>query len=140
MVAPYGLKIDEGTHYVEVTPNSAKASVVKQDNTKFQTDGDATWFPLALTTSACPSLWWPRNGKPANYTVTVVKPIPFASFSMEGERHESQISRVTEEPDFQVTGLTTKRPPWSCTLLQVRRQVHPHLRDQLRREGCCGRH
>ena len=46
-----------------------------------------------------------ENGKPANYTVTVVKPIPFASFSMEGERHESQISRVTEEPDFQVTGV-----------------------------------
>ena len=46
-----------------------------------------------------------ENGKSSNYTVTVVKPIPFASFSMEGERHESQISRVTEELNFQVGGV-----------------------------------
>ena len=106
VVAPYGLKIDEGTHYVEVTPNSAKASVVKQDNTKFQTDGDAYLVPVSAYDERVPFTVVAENGKPANYTVTVVKPIPFASFSMEGERHESQISRVTEEPDFQVTGLT----------------------------------
>ena len=105
VVAPYGLDFNKGPHYVEVTPNSAKASVVKQDNTKFQTDGDAYLVPVSAYDERVPFTVVAENGKPANYTVTVVKPIPFASFSMEGERHESQISRVTEEPDFQVTGV-----------------------------------
>ena len=76
VVAPYGLKIDEGTHYVEVTPNSAKASVVKQDNTKFQTDGDAYLVPVSAYDERVPFTVVAENGKPANYTVTVVKPIP----------------------------------------------------------------
>ena len=36
----------------------------------------------------------------------MVRPIPFASFSIADERHESQISRVTEEPDWQVANTT----------------------------------
>ena len=42
------------------------------------------------------------DGTEATYTVTVVEPKPFASFSIDGERHTSQIGRVTEDPDFQV--------------------------------------
>lgn len=42
------------------------------------------------------------DGTEATYTVTVVEPKPFASFSIDGERHTSQIDRVTEDPDFQV--------------------------------------
>ena len=47
------------------------------------------------------------DGTEATYTVTVVEPKPFASFSIDGERHTSQIDRVTEDPDFQVTTSNT---------------------------------
>ncbi|HIV46474.1 MAG TPA: S-layer homology domain-containing protein [Candidatus Acutalibacter stercorigallinarum] len=106
VVAPYGLDLATGTHYVEVTPNSAKATVVDSDE-EFETNKDGAYLvPVDDYDVRVPFTVVAENGKPANYTVTVVKPIPFASFSMEGERHESQISRVTEEPDFQVTTST----------------------------------
>ena len=105
VVAPYGLDLTKGEHYVEVTPNSAKASVVDGSDNEFKTEDDAYLVPVSKYDDRVPFTVVAENGKPANYTVTVVKPIPFASFSMEGERHESQISRVTEEPDFQVTGV-----------------------------------
>ena len=47
------------------------------------------------------------DGTEATYTVTVVEPKPFASFSIDGERHTSQIDRVTEDPDFQVATSNT---------------------------------
>ena len=101
VVAPYGLTLNDTT-YVEVTPNNEGASVYVGD-TKLTRDADGT-FHVTVSAYNKRTLFSVRAANEAqeNYTVTVVKPIPFASFSMEDQRHEAQISRVTEEPNFQV--------------------------------------
>ena len=101
VVAPYGLTLNDTT-YVEVTPNNEGASVYVGD-TKLNRDADGT-FHVTVSAYNKRTLFSVRAANEAqeNYTVTVVKPIPFASFSMEDQRHEAQISRVTEEPNFQV--------------------------------------
>ena len=56
---------------------------------------DKYYEPVSFTVKA-------ESGKTENYTVMLVEPVPFSSFAVEDERHESQISRVTEEPMWQV--------------------------------------
>ena len=98
VVAPYDLDFTDGKdHYVVVTPNNANATV-----TPGTSNGDGTFdvevsdFDSRVTFRVDAA-----NGNHINYSVTVVRPIPFKSFSIEGERHTSQISRVTEKTDFE---------------------------------------
>ena len=108
VVAPYDLDLSTGKSYVEVTPNSATAKVyVGTSNTVADMDGDAYKVPVTAYDSRVEFTVKAENGNTMNYTVTVVRPIPFASFSIADERHESQISRVTEDPKFQVSGVNT---------------------------------
>ena len=93
VVAPYNYTLDNST-YVEVTPNGAGASVTPNNGPV----GSAYKVPVATYDSRVEFTVTAANGNTENYTVTVVKPIPFATFSVEGERHEARIERVTEEP------------------------------------------
>ena len=93
VVAPYNYTLDNST-YVEVTPNGAGASVTPNNGTV----GSAYKVPVTAYDSRVEFTVTAANGNTENYTVTVVKPIPFATFSVEGERHEARIERVTEEP------------------------------------------
>ena len=98
VVAPYDLDFTDGEdHYVVVTPNNANATV-----TPGTSNGDGT-FNVKVTDfdSRVTFRVDAANGNHINYSVTVVRPIPFKSFSIEGERHTSQISRVTEKTDFE---------------------------------------
>ena len=102
VVAPYNLTLSTST-YVEVTPTDSDAIVegLKKDaDGSFHVVVSAYDSRVAFTVVA-------DNGAKENYTVTVIKPVPFASFSIEDERHASQISRVTEDPKFQVSGVNT---------------------------------
>ena len=114
VVAPYGLKLDGDTK-VYVKPTDSDAAVWLKDAAKAQekvTTGEyAGYYPVPVEkydTRVNFSVI-AQNGEKDNYTVTVVKPIPFASFSMKDERHESQISRVTVDPDFQVKEVDGKK-------------------------------
>ena len=107
VVAPYDLDLNTSKSYVEVTPNSATAKVYVGTSSKVaDMDGDAYKVPVTAYDSRVEFTVKAENGNTMNYTVTVVRPIPFASFSIADERHESQISRVTEEPDWQVANTT----------------------------------
>ena len=102
VVAPYNLTLSNST-YVEVTPTDSDAIVEglnKDADGSFHVVVSAYDSRVAFTVVA-------DNGAKENYTVTVIKPVPFASFSIEDERHASQISRVTEDPKFQVSGVNT---------------------------------
>ena len=108
VVAPYNYTLDNST-YVEVTPNGAGASVTPNNGTV----GSAYKVPVTAYDSRVEFTVTAANGNTENYTVTVVKPIPFATFSVEGERHEARIERVTEEPiTWEVTPVSgTKSKP-----------------------------
>ena len=91
VVAPYGYT--PGTDSVFVDPTS-DTSVVYQDNTPVA-DGKLNISAYDVKVNFAVKA---QNGEQASYTVTVIKPIPFATFAIDGERHASQIERVTEEP------------------------------------------
>ena len=87
IVAPYGWTVNDDQIVITPTDEDADVSPIT-GLTDYNIRGD--FYVTA------------QNGRITNYTVMVVEPIPFASFAIEDERHEAQISRVTEEPDWQV--------------------------------------
>src|SRR5699024_5245883 len=96
IIAPYGYDIAKGS--VTVTPAADTSKVFTGTNT------EATNGVVAVTSyySKVGFKVQAQNGEEESYTITIVEPVPFATFAIEDERRESQISRVTLEPDFQV--------------------------------------
>ena len=115
VVAPYSPRVDRNT-VVYVKPTDSDASVWLKNGSNVQEQKEVTtgeyagYYPVPVTgyDKRVEFSVIAQNGEQDNYTVTAVEPIPFASFSMKDERHESQISRVTVDPDFQVA--TAKKP------------------------------
>ena len=107
VVAPYSPRVNKDT-VVYVKPTDSDAAVwlkgAAEAQEKKTTGKYAGYYPVPVTdyNKRVEFSVIAQNGEQDNYTVTAVEPIPFASFSMKDERHESQISRVTVDPDFQV--------------------------------------
>ena len=102
IIAPYGYDIAKGS--VTVTP-AADTSKVFTGTDNEETDGvvDVTSYysKVGFKVQA-------QNGEEESYTITIVEPVPFATFAIEDERRESQIERVTEDPTWAITGKVTK--------------------------------
>ncbi len=95
LTAPYGYTI--ASSKVKVTPAADTSSVsgaTKNPDGSYDVSVSAYDTKVPFTVVA-------QSGDVKNYYVVVTEPKPFASFSIEGERHASQISRVTEDPDWQ---------------------------------------
>ena len=116
VVAPYSPRVGRNTVvYVKPTDSDAvvwlKNGSNVQEQKKVTTGEYAGYYPVPVTdyNKRVEFSVIAQNGEQDNYTVTAVEPIPFASFSMKDERHESQISRVTVDPDFQVKEVDGKK-------------------------------
>ena len=102
IIAPYGYAIAKGS--VTVTP-AADTSKVFTDTNTVATNG------VVAVTSYYSKVGFKvqaQNGEEESYTITIVEPVPFATFAIEGERRESQIERVTEDPTWAITSKDTK--------------------------------
>ena len=96
VVLPYG----QTTGTVKVTTTGDNSTVATPAATK--TGG--VWvfnsaIPLNIKTPF--TVVAENTTQEASYTVTLVEPKPFATFAVEGQRHTSQISRVTEDIAFE---------------------------------------
>ena len=103
LTAPYGYTITSGT--VKVTPSASTSSVKLGNGTTATKNSDGSYDISLASASYDQKVAFSvvaQSGDVKNYYVVVTEPKPFASFSIEGERHTSQISRVTEEPSFVV--------------------------------------
>ncbi len=100
VVAPYNESATPTTGYVSVYLNSS-TSEVYVGSTKAIENKDGSWrVPVAAYDTAANFTVKAQNTtQDASYTVTLVRPIPFATFAIEGQRHTSQISRVTPAAD-----------------------------------------
>ena len=104
VVAPYGLTLDEDKTFVEITPNYVGATVTGKNGSALEQNAKGAYLlPVGEYDKAVEFSVNAANDAQENYTVTVVKPIPFESFAIENERHDSQIERVTEDPQWQVS-------------------------------------
>ena len=96
VVLPYG----QTTGTVKVTTTGDNSTVATPNATK--TGGvwvfDST---IGLNTKTAFTVVAENTTQEASYTVTLVEPKPFATFAVEGQRHTSQISRVTEDIAFE---------------------------------------
>ncbi len=116
VVAPYSPRVNSDTK-VYVKPTDSDAAVwlkgAAEAQEKETTGKYAGYYPVPVTgyDKRVEFSVIAQNGEQDNYTVTVVEPIPFASFSMKDERHESQISRVTVDPNFQVESVKSGKVP-----------------------------
>ena len=118
VVAPYSPRVDRNT-VVYVKPTDSDASVWLKNGSNVQEQKEVTtgeyagYYPVPVTgyDKRVEFSVIAQNGEQDNYTVTAVEPIPFASFSMKDERHESQISRVTVDPNFQVESVKSGKVP-----------------------------
>ena len=105
LTAPYGYAI--ASSKVKVTPaadTSSVSGITKNPDGSYDVSVSAYDTKVPFTVVA-------QSGDVKNYYVVVTEPKPFASFSIEGERHTSQIERVTEDPDWQVTGTISPDAP-----------------------------
>ena len=96
VVLPYG----QTTGTVKVTTTGDNSTVATPAATK--TGG--VWVfnsTIPLNTKTAFTVVAENTTQEASYTVTLVEPKPFATFAVEGQRHTSQISRVTEDIAFE---------------------------------------
>ncbi|HIV46476.1 MAG TPA: S-layer homology domain-containing protein [Candidatus Acutalibacter stercorigallinarum] len=103
--------IREGNDFTVVLPYGQTAGTVKVtttgDNstvaTPAATKTGGVWVfdnTIGLNDKTSFTVVAENTTQEASYTVTLVQPKPFATFAVEGQRHTSQISRVTEDIDF----------------------------------------
>ena len=98
VVAPYTNATTPNPDKVSVWLNSDVASVAGSIQA-----ADGSW-PVTVSsfdTAVSFTVVAQNTQQKADYTVTLVKPIPFATFAVEGQRHTSQIDRVTEDIKWQ---------------------------------------
>ena len=96
VVAPYTDATTPNPNTVSVWLNSDAASVA---GSRQAADGSWPVTVSAFDTAVSFTVVAQNTQQKADYTVTLVKPIPFATFAIEGQRHTSQISRVTPAAD-----------------------------------------
>ena len=104
VVANYGYEIANGSVNVYTTDDNAVVYEGDATSTTRADENNDGSYKVDVTSYDTVTYFTVQaaDGTEATYTVTVVEPKPFASFSIDGERHTSQIDRVTEDPDFQV--------------------------------------
>ena len=101
VVAPYNKSAAPTTGYVSVYLNSS-TSEVYVGSAKANKNADGSWqVPVtAYDTAANFTVKAQNTTQDASYTVTLVQPKPFVTFAVEGQRHTSQIERVTAKEDL----------------------------------------
>lgn len=109
VVANYGYEIANGSVNVYTTDDNAVVYEGDATSTTRADENNDGSYKVDVTSYDTVTYFTVQaaDGTEATYTVTVVEPKPFASFSIDGERHTSQIDRVTEDPHFQVTPSNT---------------------------------
>ena len=97
VVAPYDYNITSGK--VEVTPTADTSTVYYGTSVgATTTKAENNVVPVTAYDTKVYVRVVAQNNEQTDYTITVVEPIPFATFSIEGERHTSRIERVEEDP------------------------------------------
>ena len=109
VVANYGYEIANGSVNVHTADDNAVVYEGDATSTTRADENNDGSYKVDVTSYDTVTYFTVQaaDGTEATYTVTVVEPKPFASFSIDGERHTSQIDRVTEDPDFQVATSNT---------------------------------
>ena len=100
VVLPYGQT--NGTVKVTTTGDNSTVNVVGNTVSKVASKVWETGTAINLNTKTSFTVVAENTTQEASYTVTLVEPKPFATFAVEGQRHTSQIDRVTEDIDFEV--------------------------------------
>ena len=99
VVLPYGQQ--NGKVQITTTGENSTVNVVGHTVSKVASKVWETGTAINLNTKTAFTVVAENTTQEASYTVTLVEPKPFATFAVEGQRHTSQISRVTEDIDFE---------------------------------------